>query len=129
MTHVLCITELMAAASEFRICLSVSGPGVVSGEAAQKVLSDHNVNFKSTAPLTGLKSSSQATPLQTKPTASQKTKSRSNSSNSSSRPATPHKLLRKGLTYLTLMFSPNCSDCVFTCCHCGAHTQPQSERL
>uniref|UniRef100_A0A7N6FCD6 C2H2-type domain-containing protein n=1 Tax=Anabas testudineus TaxID=64144 RepID=A0A7N6FCD6_ANATE len=67
--------------------------GVVSGEAAQKVLSDHNVNFKSTAPLTGLASPSQASSMQTKPAASQKNKSRSNSS---SRSAAPHKLLRKG---------------------------------
>ncbi|XP_072226622.1 pogo transposable element with ZNF domain [Leuresthes tenuis] len=67
--------------------------GVVSGEAAQKVLNDHNVNFKS-SPLTPLKTTSFAL------ASPQKTKSRQTS---------PHKPLRKGA--LESVSPPNCLVC------------------
>ncbi|XP_071356037.1 pogo transposable element with ZNF domain [Trachinotus anak] len=82
--------------------------GVVSGEAAQKVLSDHNVNFKSSPPLLDLKTPP-TLPLnsrRTTPPASQRTKPPP----SSSRPAAPHKLLRKG--QLGPVSPPDCLICV-----------------
>lgn len=63
--------------------MSVCGPGVVSGEAAQKVLSDHNVNFITQNPR--LKSSPSVK--------GQKTPA------GRGRPPAAKKLLRKGLIY------------------------------
>ncbi|XP_070778315.1 pogo transposable element with ZNF domain [Enoplosus armatus] len=85
--------------------------GVVSGEAAQRVLSDHSVNFKSSPPLTGLKTPPRASPLtlsslQATPPAPHRTKPPP----SSSRPAAPHKLLRKG--QLGPVSPPDCLICM-----------------
>lgn len=72
--------------------------GVVSGEAAQKVLSDHSVNFKSGPHLVGLKTPTRASPLTEAP------------SNSSSRPVACPKLLRKG--ELGPVSPPDCLVCM-----------------
>lgn len=89
-----------------RLTQTLCAPGVICGEAAQKVLIDHNVNFN---PPTGLKNqhsaaaspftSSQATP----PPAPGRTKKRP-----SSRSAAPHTLLHKGLT--TRLCAQVCRD-------------------
>lgn len=79
------------------------GPGVVSGEAAHRVLSNHSLNFKSSQPQMASKkraAPSQPTqPLKSQhktPSSSQKTKKKAPPK--SDKLKNPHKLLRKGLT-------------------------------
>uniref|UniRef100_A0A3Q3NB40 C2H2-type domain-containing protein n=1 Tax=Mastacembelus armatus TaxID=205130 RepID=A0A3Q3NB40_9TELE len=71
--------------------------GIVSGEAAQKVLSDHSMNFKPSSSLMGQKTPPRASSI-TKP-----------SPNSKGRPAARDKLLRKG--ELGPISPPDCLVC------------------
>uniref|UniRef100_A0A3B4WR92 Pogo transposable element derived with ZNF domain a n=1 Tax=Seriola lalandi dorsalis TaxID=1841481 RepID=A0A3B4WR92_SERLL len=88
--------------------------GVVSGEAAQKVLSDHNVNFKSSLPLMDLKTQPSAPAPPTQPLTSPRTTPPASQMKkgppSSSRPVAPLKLLRKGQR--GPVSPPNCLVCV-----------------